>query len=244
MSHVTRTNESCPTWMSHVTHMNESCQANKWVMSHIWMSHVTHMDESCRTYAWVMSHILSHSYAWHDSFMCVTWLIHVGHDSFVRVTWLIYMGSDVRLDDVDVWNMMHLYVWLEFIYMFDLTHLSALGVCLSLSSSSVWRDSLVCVTHIIHKSYSIRRIHSCDLTYTYVWTRMNVFIRRIHSSHKNCLVYVTHSFLNHGTHMNESWHTHEWVMAHTWMSHGTHMNESCHTYEWVTYTKQSSHKNE
>ena len=35
----------------------------------------------------------------------------------------------------------------------------------------------------------------------------------------------------HGTHMNESWHTYEWVMAHIWMSHGTHMNESWHTYE-------------
>ena len=38
-----------------------------------------------------------------------------------------------------------------------------------------------------------------------------------------------------GTHMNESWHTHEWVMPHTWMghvslwmSHITRMNESCH----------------
>jgi len=39
--------------------------------------------------------------------------------------------------------------------------------------------------------------------------------------------------MSHGTHVNESWHTYEWVMAHIWMSHGTHMNESCHTYEWV-----------
>jgi len=39
--------------------------------------------------------------------------------------------------------------------------------------------------------------------------------------------------MSHGTHMNESRHTYEWVMAHIWMSHGTHMNESWHTYEWV-----------
>ena len=25
----------------------------------------------------------------------------------------------------------------------------------------------------------------------------------------------------------------DWVMAHKWMSHGTYMNESCHTWEWV-----------
>ena len=31
-----------------------------------------------------------------------------------------------------------------------------------------------------------------------------------------------------------SCHTCEWVMSHIWMSHGTHNNESRHTYEWVT----------
>ena len=27
----------------------------------------------------------------------------------------------------------------------------------------------------------------------------------------------------------------EWVMSHAWMSHVIHMNESCHTYEWVMW---------
>jgi len=42
---------------------------------------------------------MTHSYVWHDSFICVTWLIHmcdmthsyVSHDSFIRVTCLIHM---------------------------------------------------------------------------------------------------------------------------------------------------------
>ena len=34
---------------------------------------------------------------------------------------------------------------------------------------------------------------------------------------------------SHGTQMNESFHTDEWVMAHRWMSRGTQMNESWHT---------------
>ena len=42
---------------------------------------------------------MTHSYVWHDSFVCVTWLIrmcdvthsYVRHDSFVCVTWLIRM---------------------------------------------------------------------------------------------------------------------------------------------------------
>jgi len=41
---------------------------------------------------------MTHSYVWHDSFICVTWLIHmcdmthsyVWHDSFICVTWLIH----------------------------------------------------------------------------------------------------------------------------------------------------------
>ena len=31
--------------------------------------------------------------------------------------------------------------------------------------------------------------------------------------------------MSHGTHVNESWHTCEWVMAHIWMSHGPHLND-------------------
>jgi len=40
--------------------------------------------------------------------------------------------------------------------------------------------------------------------------------------------------MSHGTHMNESWHTYEWVMAHIWMSHGIHMNESWHSISCAT----------
>ena len=52
-----------------------------------------------------------------------------------------------------------------------------------------------------------------------------------------CMHFI-YIWMSHVTHMNESCHTHEWVMSHTyewvmshmWMSHVTHMNESCHTY--------------
>ena len=44
---------------------------------------------------------------------------------------------------------------------------------------------------------------------------------------------MSHIWMSHGTHMNESCHTYEWVMLHIWISHVTHMNESCRTYEWV-----------
>ena len=34
------------------------------------------------------------------------------------------------------------------------------------------------------------------------------------------------SFIWRTMHINDSWHTYEWVMAYIWMSHGIHMNES------------------
>ena len=88
----------------------------------------------------------------HDSFICVTWLIHmcdithpyVWHDSFICVTWLIHMR--------------------------DMTH------------SYVWHDSFICVTwhilrcdmthlHVRHDSfiYVIWHIHICDMTDSNMW---------------------------------------------------------------------------
>ena len=66
---------------------------------------------------------------------------------------------------------------------------------------------------------------------------------------------TAHTWISHGTHMNESRHICEWVMSHIWISHGTHMDESCHkwdiaglvrgescrTLEWVTTHLWMSH---
>ena len=51
----------------------------------------------------------THSYVWHDSFICLTWLIHmydmthsyVWHVSFICMTWLIHMGDMTR---AHVWH--------------------------------------------------------------------------------------------------------------------------------------------
>jgi len=54
---------------------------------------------------------------------------------------------------------------------------------------------------------------------------------------------MSHIWMSHVTHMNESRHTYEWVISHIWVSHVTHMNESCHTYEMshVTHMNESCH---
>ena len=109
---------------------------------------------------------MTHSYVWHDSFMCATWLIHtcdmthsyVWHDSFTCVTWLIHMC-----------DMTHSYVWHDsfvrvtcLIHMCDMIH------------SHVWRDCLIAdkaqsaITrcHWLFKKESWVTI----LHYTHIWT--------------------------------------------------------------------------
>ena len=49
---------------------------------------------------------------------------------------------------------------------------------------------------------------------------------------------VSHVWMRHVTHANESWHTYECVMSHIWMHHVTymnitHMNESYHSCKFV-----------
>jgi len=90
---------------------------------------------------------MTHSYVWHDPFICVIWLIHVcdmthsyvWRASFIRVTWLIH-----------VYDMTHSYVWHDwFVYVY------------------MWHDSFICVTWLIHM---------CDMTHPYVWHDVSICV--------------------------------------------------------------------
>jgi len=56
--------------------------------------------------------------------------------------------------------------------------------------------------------------------FMYIYTRMHCMY--VHT----CLSYVTR--------MNKSWHTHPWVISHIWVGHVIHTNDSCPISEWVT----------
>ena len=102
---------------------------------------------------------MSHSHVWHDSFTCVTWLIHmcdvthsyVWHDSFICATWLVHMC-----------DMTHSYVWHDsFICVTWLVHICDATPSYVWRNSFIWEtDSFICVTWLLHM---------CDVTRSYVW---------------------------------------------------------------------------
>jgi len=88
---------------------------------------------------------------WHDSFIYVTWLIHIcdmtysymWHASFIYVTWLIH-----------ICDMTHLYMWHDsFIYVTWLIH------TYDMTHSYMWHDSFIYVTWL---SYGWS-IHMCAM---------------------------------------------------------------------------------
>jgi len=115
-------------------------------------------SSSSPIFACLYSRVMSHSYVWHDSFICVTWLIHMthsapchSHDSFICATWLIHMTHSAPCHS---YNLFICVTWL--ITMCDMTH------------PYVWHDSFICVRHdsFICATWLI---HMCDMTHSYVW---------------------------------------------------------------------------
>jgi len=131
---------------------------------------------------------MTHSYVWHDSFICVAWRIHTLRGSFTCVTWLIHMCA---MTHAHVWHDSFTCVtWL--IHMCDMTH------------SYMWHDSFICVTWLIHMSgltlekfdvtfdvkfdvtyWYLRRdslitvtwlTHTCDMTHSYVWHDRFIYV--------------------------------------------------------------------
>jgi len=84
---------------------------------------------------------MTHSWVWHDSITCVTWLnpvcdktqSHVWQDSFLCVTRLTRMS-----------DMTHSYAWND-----TFTRVTRLIHMCNMTQSCVWHDSFMCVTWLI-----------------------------------------------------------------------------------------------
>jgi len=89
---------------------------------------------------------MTHSYVWHDSFTCVTWLVHMFDMSRCNTAILgVYMCHSFGTWLIRICDMTHSYLWHDSficvtwrIHMCDMTH------------SYVWHDAFICVTWRIH----------------------------------------------------------------------------------------------
>jgi len=84
----------CVTWLIHMCDMTDLYMCD---MTHPY--ECTYRSKHTHMIVTTIIHDTTHSYMWHDEFICViwrihifvAWLIYVWYDSFICVTWLIYM---------------------------------------------------------------------------------------------------------------------------------------------------------
>jgi len=119
---------------------------------------------------------MTHVYVWHDSFTCVTWLIHifvarrihmcdmtqsyVWHDFFKELNTAVFPSS-VWHNVFVFFNTTRSYVWHDlFICVTWLIHIVTDSSMCDMTHPYVRRDSFICVTSFIHM---------CDMSHPYVW---------------------------------------------------------------------------
>jgi len=164
----------------------------------------------------------AHSYVWHDSFLCVTWLVHmcdmtrsyVWHDSFLCVTYLVHMWDMTysyvwQASSLRVTCLIESYVWHDSsIFATWLIHMCD-GLCqmYDMTLSDLWHESFICVTWLIHV---------CDMTHSYVW-----HYSYVQHDASSCATWLVHMW-----DMNHSYVWHDSFICETWLIHVCNMTRS------------------
>jgi len=184
----------------------------------------------CVTWSW------TDSFAWHDSFTCVPWLIYmcdmthfyVWHDSFKSVAWLIHTCA-----------MTHSHVC------HDLFICVTIAIALSHSCHAYkWFTSHIWVSHVTHINTSC---HTCECVMPHVtWMVRAMAIASV------CERVMSRIWMSHVTHRAMAIasvcervmscvcgkvmsRVIEWLLTHSYVTHGTGMN--------VTYEHIRTHIN-
>jgi len=134
---------------------------------------------------------MTHSYLWHDSFVCVTWLIrmcdmthsYLWHDSFVSVTWLIHI-CDVIAARSDPHQKRHR-IKLRCCYV---THMNGS------SHTYEWIMSYIRMSHVTRKEWVM----------SHVWHRIKLRCRYVTRMNGSCHTYgwiMSYIRMSHVTHM-------------------------------------------
>ena len=115
----------------------------------------------------------------------------------------------------------------------------------------------IAMSHVTRMNESWTPWHTLQLALSHVWVsiiaktnefrhadyRVMAHMAMCNTAHRNesCRQFEWVTLLSHGTYMNGSRHTYDWVMSHIWVSQVTHMNELCHTYASVMSHVWMSH---
>ena len=203
------------TWLIHVCDMT---RASLLLAIHCSLSnHVSFMSHSCLISFTVRcaSAIMTHSYVRHDSFICVTWLIHmcdmthsyVRHDSFILATWLIDMC------DTTHWYVGHdsLISWARLMPAIHFSLSRAVTHCVHGKGAPLqsWLIDMMHACRVFSQGgFTTWRINICDMTHWYVaYDSWHSSIRAACCIH---MCDMTHSYLRH-------WYVrHGWLIGATW----------------------------
>ena len=174
------------------------------------LGHVTRLIHTCVT---------THKYVWHNSFICVTWLIHMWD------TTRMWMARPIDMCSCGYFSHQAE----------PLSHMRVtwLACTRGRTHSYVWYDSFICVTWLIHTchmahicvtangwqqcTYVTWLIYMCDTTHSYVWH--DSFIRVTWLIH-TCD--MTHSYVWHDSFIRVTWLIHTCDMTHSYVWHDSH----------------------
>ena len=206
------------TCMSHVARImsNEPCHRCKWVMSHMWMSRITHVNGSCHTYAWVIAHVRKpcHTCEWVISHICQRYVdkarTEMSQHTHQRV--MSHMCTN---------------------------HGTHINESCHAHQSVISHTSTRYVTHINESCHTHQRVmsHTSTSHVTHINESCHTHQRVMsHTSTRPCNVHMCVTWVSNGHIWRSRSHVraaYTRVMSHAWITHATHRNESCHTYEGV-----------
>ena len=189
------------------------------LVAHACHSYVTHMCS------------MTHSYVWHDSFMCVPWLSNQwsrAEQTMIPSTGTMYyffgfFGEPIYCQKTFFcepinWHMIFTYLLFS-VNIFIVTRFPRISFFL-------WTNTWAHDCHLFSffgEPLPCRFLGESCLTYE--WVMSHVWMSHVSYMNESCLTYewvMSHIWVSHVYFFNSSRPIHRWVVSHLWMGHVTH----------------------